>query len=78
MKKIHIGKSFRVAENFTLTLIINSYINQRNFANFAKFKLIRKILSRGTWSYTQKIIHAFSDSHFFIRESLSDEKLSIT
>ena len=50
----HIGKFFRAAENFTLTLIVNSYISRRNFTNFtnfAKFKLIRKILSHGTWSW---------------------------
>ena len=49
MKKIHISKSFRAVENFTSTLIINSYINQRNstnFTDFGKFKLICKILSR--------------------------------
>ena len=53
-KKNHIGKPFRAAKNFTLTLIINSYINWRNFtnfANFAKFRLTRKIISRGTRSW---------------------------
>ena len=51
--------------------LISQYL--QNSSQFERFYLVE----RGAEIYTRKIIRTFSELHFFISESLSDEKLSI-